>query len=268
MKNLALALVLFCGLAALLAYVATNGIGARAPSFTTSMLTENRSQAIKVDKPGPPEIVVKAQPIAHPVAAIPKPRSSKVSALSKTPYEALSRKRIRRSTDALYEPAQPLERRMARAPRFIQTPTVVARTPKKTDIERRRLPVVVYMPKSPRVEPQRLSQVATRSRESHELNFVVRRESREQPASTVEKREIEANREWRKQMLDRWAKEEERKQLAREAAERSALNTDYGRDGSIRRSGNSVDQEMGYMAANEIKPKKKKKRRSFLGIRW
>jgi hypothetical protein len=228
MKSLALGALLFCGLAAVLGYVATNGVGMRSTGFSPTVVDNLPTLPQKIGTP-PPDVVIEAKPIKEagaqpPVAVHAKPK----------PKPALGHAKPKVLTNSNASPAHTVS---ASHPDPLKQPVVASLSahPKQT-------------PKPKAVEP--------RSVRTQSLQIAVEPQPPTDESQDMQ-RDMEAQREWRARTLERWRQQEREAAASRKSSgtaqpDPSLDNTPVG----------------GLDRAEDDKKTKKKKRHRFLFIRW
>jgi hypothetical protein len=192
MKNLVLVLTMFGAVALALGWIAFTGMGARtsdAPPVVVDWGTHQ--QRLRREVPAP-EVTLESEPFDRPAtsraaagSSRPDQRSLKLPAQRK---EAIALARISKPTAAT-----------PRESAGINPPTSREPVNRSGQAEPRPRPV----PNIPAAEHY-APHLEDSDENSRELPIVVRKEPPQSPTEA----EIEANREWRRQVLDRWAREE------------------------------------------------------------
>lgn len=235
MKSLALAVVLFCSLAALLGYVATSGIGVRVAS-------------------GPPVVV---------------DRTAQLESKAQAPVVEVKAQRL-----PVKDQAPPAKKPGSPSPLAPETKVrrhrVVAVKPDVPAVPFVRPQPAVHVVERPPVPKQAVALAAPRHRQEPEHQTAAAPPVQAAPAPVPEpetdkdtlQRQIEEDRKWRRSVLARWAREEKE----RKAKEQDAIKNEFDSDGRLRpRDKIEKDSEP---ASKVDKPKKKKRRHRFLMIRW
>ncbi len=228
MRNLALGSLLFCGLAAVLGYVATSGVGMRTTGFAQTVV-ENIPLPPKKTVTPAPEVEIKATPlkVAPPIAVVSKPVLPKPMAVHSPAIHRLAAdSRFRRTKSTVRPPS--IKGAVAITPAI----TAVAKRPSKTPtpagpVRRQSLAVSVD------------SQLSQPHDESQDLQ-----------------REKDAEQRWREQTLSRWRGEKQQR------AQSSRGNREGGSDSTLDRT------PVGGLYSPDEEKKPKKKRHRFLFIRW
>ncbi len=228
MKGLALSCVLFCGLALVLVYAATNGVGMRTPSFIPTLHSSTADHRTQLIEEAQPVVDVErgdalsAQPSAMPKPEVTVTRSSG---------------RRRHSTPKVADKvSEPIVSALPKpAPTHVQPP-----------LEKPR----------PKVEDKPV-QVAKEPEPAKDEPVVHPRDVSDSGPLT------DADLEWRRQTLQRWRRESEEH---REGAIRSTIiTTKPGQEPELR---DTPAEGLFPAHDEKKPDKKKKKRHRFLFIRW
>jgi outer membrane biosynthesis protein TonB len=231
MKGLALCSVLFCGLALVLVYAASSGMGARTPSFSS----DNYIQAPKAQSFMQPVVEIETVP-----SQTPQPELAVTSA----PEVNVTRNERRRKT-AKKKPEQ-----SATAEKPEADPAPHSKEAAKPQTENESPKPVAAAVEEPKPAPEPLKE---------ELPAHKRDVTDAGPMA-----QVEADREWRRQTLARWQKEAE---ASRDGAKLSTvIRIRVGQEAELK--GTPVE---GLFPADRLKEgqdkKKKKPSRSF-SIKW
>lgn len=231
MKGLALCCVLLGGLGMVLVFAATKGLGARTPSFSSdnSIQIQTRTQAIQTNPAyqAPDVELTSSDDLGTALTAIPAPevRISRKERKRVAPIPKPS------ATIVLQTPAGP-----ELPPKEIAKPVVKAKP----------APEVKEPPREP--EPEKLEEPVFKPRDVTDAG----------PNA-----QLEADREWRKQTLERWQREEQQKRDG--AKTTTIMHIRPGQEPELK--GTPAE---GLFRADKVKEsaKKKKKKRHFLFIKW
>jgi len=181
MRTVALGSLLFCGLAAVLGYVATSGVGMRTTGFSPTAVDNISTLPQKIVAP-PPEIEIDAKPlkpVAAPVPAVTtspaKPKSATAKLIVKKAVVPKAKAPLAKSEDKQELSKQPV----------VMKP--VAPTPKLSESK---------------------ATSETRTARTQSLAFTVQPESTNRDESQSMQRDQDAERQWREQTLSRWRAEQ------------------------------------------------------------
>lgn len=225
MKTIALGTLLFCGLAAVLGYVATNGVGMRTTGFGSDVTDNIPIPPQKSVRPVP-EVQIDARPMAadQPAKATPVPKP------------------VRRATSVHPHPRHPVA---------VRPKNSMVRPESEQDWAKHVVAMSSVASKNSSEKPIAATPPA-RPIHTRSLSFTVRPLPPRDESQDMQ-RQMEADREWREKTLERW-REEEKGAGTRQRT--GAATTD--------RSLDSTTAGGLYKAEDDKKPKRKRHRFLFI----
>jgi hypothetical protein len=228
MKGLALSCVLFCGLALVLVYAATQGVGMRTPTFIPTVHGATADRRTQVIEGQPIVNIERGDPTGIQPTSIPKPEVT---------VTRVSRKRKHASTKVVTKVPQPVDTQPKPAPTRPQ-PSIEKPKPK---IEDKPEPVQTAP------EPPAKEEPVVHPRDVSDSGPLT-----------------DSDVEWRRQTLERWRREAEDH---RDGASRSTVSTTKpGQEPELK--GTPAEGLFPAHDEKKPDKKKKKKRHRFLFFRW
>lgn len=234
MKSLAFGALLFCGLAAVLVIVATNGLAMRSTEFAPTVVANIPNLPQKMSAP-PPDVRIEAQPIRTAQTQAARPEEKDTTATAPR----------HRKPKIIVPHATRAQKPTAASPENVHQPKQVV--------------ALVPMPARPKFVAEK-PKPETRQIKTQNLGFTVERQSVSRDESQDMQNDLQAQREWRERTLERW-RAEERAQAANEPTHRER------RTGTADRTLDTTPVG-GLYKADDDKKQSKKKRHRFLFIRW